>query len=581
MDDYSFDFDELMELLGNSDGTGLNVMQEELDREMNRLQSRLSKEYKQAEKELKKRAEDYFARFAERDKLMSEMVSNGLMSADEYIKWRQNKILYGENLKNQITAMSEYLANVNQQAMDVVNGRTRGIYAHNYNFGKYEVEKGFGINTSFTLFDERSIERLARKNPKLLPNYPKEKMVNIPKDKRWSKRKINNVITQGILQGKPLKNIANDLSQVVGMEERAALRNARTAMTGAQNAGRLDSYLDSKRLGINLKKQWMATLDERTRTSHADLDGESVDIDKEFSNKLQFPADPEGKPAEVYNCRCTMVADLVDFPNDKFQRRDNISGQPIDNMTYKEWMRARMPKQPKPSVINTANMKEYEQLKKYADSAGIEHRKVGNMGALTPEEIIDKLAGGDMTTGSCASLAFAYCSNHHGLDVIDFRGGKSQSMFSSMFNIKKMFKISNADVIMHEVEREAKDTAKILAGLEKDKLYYLATGRHAAIVRNDSTHGLQYLEMQSSRENGFIPFQTGGRSVEETLRQRFGCRKTIHRLNLGGGQKMTLKKKVYLVDVDSMQMTEEFKDMMGYINTAKDKQKKGVHGGRK
>jgi uncharacterized protein with gpF-like domain len=54
-------------------------------------------------------------------------------------------------------------------------------------------------------------------------------------------------------------------------------------------------------------KVWVATADDRTRESHAELDGEEVLVDEPFSNGLMCPADPTGEPEEVYNCRCTIL----------------------------------------------------------------------------------------------------------------------------------------------------------------------------------------------------------------------------------------------------------------------------------
>lgn len=52
-------------------------------------------------------------------------------------------------------------------------------------------------------------------------------------------------------------------------------------------------------------KQWDASLDARTRDSHARVDGEIRELDEKFSNGLMFPGDPNGAAAEVVNCRCT------------------------------------------------------------------------------------------------------------------------------------------------------------------------------------------------------------------------------------------------------------------------------------
>jgi len=325
------------------------------DGRMRIIRQRLAKEYKQAERELKKQVNEYYADFKAADLKKRELVKQKKLSQAEYIKWRENKMLYGETLKQKVDVMSQHLLNVDKQAAGIINREMFGVYANNYNFAKYQVEKGLHIDTSFTLFDRKTVERMAEKNPKLL----RERKTKDGKILKWSRRKVNTAITQGVLQGESIDKIAKRLVDVVGMQERYALTNARTAMTAAQNAGRMESFLNSAALGIKLKKQWMATLDERTRSSHQELDGEIVDINKPFSNKLMFPGDPDGAPAEIYNCRCTMIGDLEDYPRENFQRYDNIEGKPIDYVTYKEWLAAKQ---------KAANMTKLDAAQKEVDA---------------------------------------------------------------------------------------------------------------------------------------------------------------------------------------------------------------------
>ena len=104
--------------------------------------------------------------------------------------------------------------------------------------------------------------------------------------------------------------------KVIGMDETAAIRNARTMVTGAENKGRQDSYARATADGIILHKEWLATNDGRTRHWHAELDGQTVPQDKPFSNAvglIMFPGDPGAHPANVYNCRCSMAAVVKGF----------------------------------------------------------------------------------------------------------------------------------------------------------------------------------------------------------------------------------------------------------------------------
>jgi SPP1 gp7 family putative phage head morphogenesis protein len=55
------------------------------------------------------------------------------------------------------------------------------------------------------------------------------------------------------------------------------------------------------------KKEWISTMDDKTRPSHAEANGQIVDIDEPFDiggTKLMHPLDPSGPADEVINCRC-------------------------------------------------------------------------------------------------------------------------------------------------------------------------------------------------------------------------------------------------------------------------------------
>ena len=170
---------------------------------------------------------------------------------------------------------------------------------------------------------------------------------------------------------------------------------------------------------------------------------------------------------------------------------------------------------------------------------------------------------------------FSYIGNKNGFDVTDYRGGQSQKCFSQNIIIKQISKLPGVKSDIIKVKKEAADTAKILQGLEVGKEYYLAVGKHAAIVRN-TDHGLEYLEMQSGRRNGWTSFNNYG-TIVDTLSKRFGCRKTVDKMKIGD-QTTIFEKSVVLMDVASFNGNTEFVTILGYMNTAPDKQKKGALG---
>lgn len=163
-------------------------------------------------------------------------------------------------------------------------------------------------NFVFGLINIDTLENLA-KGKTLLPY----KTIDGKKDERWNTKMITSKVMEGIINGKPVQNIADSFREVMDMNKASAIRNARTSITSCENSARMRCMEDAEKKGIKMKKQWMATHDSRTRESHMELDGQTVDIHDEFkvpsmAHGLMEPADPNGDPEEVYNCRCTMIS---------------------------------------------------------------------------------------------------------------------------------------------------------------------------------------------------------------------------------------------------------------------------------
>lgn len=314
------------------------------DRQLALLEKRITKLYRAAGKELQKTIDEYFENFKLRDAQMKRLIGteqNGReWTEEDYRQWRLNQIGRGERFEALRDKLAERATDANAVALAYVNDFTPGIYSLNRNFAAYTIERVAG-NVGFDLWDEQTVKRLIVEEPDLMPYYPEAKALNRGIDLAYGKKQITASVTSSILQGKSLKRMADDLqTRITDMSRTSAIRAARTAATGAQNAGRMDSYTAAEGMGIKLKKEWLATLDSRTRHSHAVLDGEKQDNNKPFSNGCMFPGDPNGAPSETYNCRCTLVAAL-DGVTAKGERRarDPVTGENvlIEDMTYSEW----------------------------------------------------------------------------------------------------------------------------------------------------------------------------------------------------------------------------------------------------
>lgn len=315
------------------------------DKELAKLERRIAKLYRKAGEELQATIDAYFEQFKQRDEEMKATigtVQNGKEWTEaDYKQWRLNQIGRGECYQAMRDKVAQRATDANAVAVSYTNDATPGIYSLNRNYSAYTIEQVAG-NVGFDLWDEQTVKRLMVEQPDLMPYYPPKRALKRGIDLEYGKKQITKSVTSSILQGKSIKHMADDLQKrITTMSRDSAIRTARTAVTGAQNAGRMDSYAAAEKMGIKLKKEWLATLDARTRHSHAMLDGEQVPQDKKFSNGCRFPGDPQGPPWEIYNCRCTLIAavDGVDTSTAQRRARNADPGQTevISNMSYAEW----------------------------------------------------------------------------------------------------------------------------------------------------------------------------------------------------------------------------------------------------
>lgn len=314
------------------------------DKQLAKLEWRIAKLYKEAADELTDTVKAYFEQFEKRDAAMKEKLDAGEITEQQYKQWRLAQMGRGKRYEALRDKVANRYTNANETAVAYVNDATPGIYSLNRNYAAYKIEQ-VSDKADFTLWDEQTVKRLIAEQPDLMPYYPPKRALQRGIDLKYGKQQITASVTSSILQGKSIPRMANDLqSRMHDMSRASAIRTARTAVTGAQNAGRLDTYRAAQDMGIRLKKRWLATLDNRTRHAHAMLDGQTVDIDKPFKvdgYEIMYPGDSSAPGYLVYNCRCTQVSVLDDVDTSGGMRwaRDPVTGESVlvKDMTYAEW----------------------------------------------------------------------------------------------------------------------------------------------------------------------------------------------------------------------------------------------------
>lgn len=280
------------------------------DKRLEVMEKHIEQIYKQAQGELTEKWQAYMRRGKERlATLYNAYLSAPPDKKQEYLQ-KYQQALQNYTLKNKwyrdmVDETTLRLAKTNEIAAKYINGQIPAVYATNFNFID---EDALATGIKWTLRDEYTVRNLIR-------DTVPDREVNYPKDMLWNKKQINSNVLQGILQGESIDKIARRLYPIVGRNKTAAIRTARTMVTGAENRGRLDRYHDYEDKGVVMSKVWLATPDGRTRDWHLSMDGQEVPVNEYFidglGNELEYPGDNGAPPETVYNCRCSMKSHIM------------------------------------------------------------------------------------------------------------------------------------------------------------------------------------------------------------------------------------------------------------------------------
>jgi SPP1 gp7 family putative phage head morphogenesis protein len=205
------------------------------------------------------------------------------------------------------------------------------IYEQNYYYTGFALETEGQVKLSYSLLNRKAVvENILT---------PLDKLA-IENNSSMVKQAIKVTLTQAVIQGLSIPDIAERIKKNLETNANNAVRIARTETTRVMSGARLDSMEHAQNKGLPLEKVWVATLDDRTRDRHAEIDGEQQPLDKPFSNGLMYPGDPSGDADQVIQCRCTMVTQIIGLDSIKDQRR--IDGNIVPYQTYKEWDKNRL-----------------------------------------------------------------------------------------------------------------------------------------------------------------------------------------------------------------------------------------------
>lgn len=285
-------------------------------RRYKRMDGELYNYYKDTLKELKKEIKGY---------------------VDNYEMLSFSKRLEVENQLNMARRIDEIVSNLAGSTAQTVNSYVRDELQQGYMGVWYALEGTENVQLDFGMLPERYIQQLVAKK---VDGKTFSKRLYSNRDDLADR--VTTSLLGGVVRGDGYAKIAKQVGELTEANYKQALRIARTEGGRVQSTAKQRAYQEAKDKGIDIKKRWLSTLDKKTRHTHQELDGQTVEIEEEFTAPSGAKAmGPRmfGKPQEDINCRCTTIS-IVNGIEPEL-RKDIETKEIIKYNNYNEWAEAK------------------------------------------------------------------------------------------------------------------------------------------------------------------------------------------------------------------------------------------------
>lgn len=243
---------------------------------------------------------------------MNQTVTNGLRKNFERLFTKRAKSALNKSVERVLQFSKSSVSNLD---MYVTEEPIRKLYQDLYNvvayqFGKLEYDNLVGKKKDLTNVPEilnlsSGFESVMQQ---YLQNYAlSEVAIRITGITNTTRRFIQTTIAEALQEGYSVEKTGKILrAKWRKLSQSRAVLIVRTEVMAASNAGAL---VGAGASGLNLKKEWMATRDKRTRDPHLAAHGQQKDLDEPFlvdGELLQHPGDGSlgASTSNIVMCRC-------------------------------------------------------------------------------------------------------------------------------------------------------------------------------------------------------------------------------------------------------------------------------------
>lgn len=210
------------------------------------------------------------------------------------------QVEYQKALKTQVQSILETLQ---ANEFETVSDYLANSYHDGFIGTMYDLH-GQGIPLIFPIDQEAVVSAVMQETKLSEPLY-----TAMGKDIADLRKKITGEISRGLSSGQMYGDISRNIASWARIPKNNAIRIARTEAHRIQCKATADAQFRAKEKGADVVKQWDASLDGKTRTTHREMDGQIRELDEPFEangHKAMHPG-AFGRPEEDINCRCALL----------------------------------------------------------------------------------------------------------------------------------------------------------------------------------------------------------------------------------------------------------------------------------
>lgn len=299
--------------------------------------------YPPTEKQLQKQIRDFYREAWEETRALIAEIHERYTVGE--VLTRTDMVKYNRLAKTELE-LAKILSGLYKRNSRFVYESFQQAYMFGHFSQVYELEMKADVLLGFGGVNSRAIEQaLAVSLTGLTLNE------RLKKNEREVVYKVRQELAQSLVQGESYPTAARRLKGVFEGDEVKAMRVAATELHRAQEEA-AQTARDRAAERVDFREVWLATLDQRTRDSHQQMDGKKKNDDGFFKVNgydARFPGDPILPAAECINCRCTTVVEIPGRPVTERRGRIYLDEDEVKNnklfpadMTYPQWYESRM-----------------------------------------------------------------------------------------------------------------------------------------------------------------------------------------------------------------------------------------------